>query len=75
MMDQNGTSGIKKGEKAGKAKRPRARADKPKVRTGCNMCKVRRVKCDENRPAYLRCTKFSMYSIRSPTVDRSGRLM
>ncbi|KAH6692210.1 hypothetical protein F5X68DRAFT_258929 [Plectosphaerella plurivora] len=28
-----------------------------KVRTGCITCKIRRVKCDEAKPACLRCTK------------------
>ncbi|KAF7555389.1 hypothetical protein G7Z17_g2233 [Cylindrodendrum hubeiense] len=34
----------------------KARAGKPKVRTGCVVCKIRRVKCDERKPACLRCT-------------------
>ncbi|KAH7409156.1 hypothetical protein BKA64DRAFT_388858 [Cadophora sp. MPI-SDFR-AT-0126] len=37
---------------------PRSRAGKPKVRTGCLTCKERRVKCDETKPACLRCLKF-----------------
>ncbi|KAJ5635608.1 uncharacterized protein N7484_008921 [Penicillium longicatenatum] len=28
----------------------------PKVRTGCATCKIRRVKCDEQRPKCLRCS-------------------
>ncbi|TKA82888.1 hypothetical protein B0A55_01172 [Friedmanniomyces simplex] len=32
------------------------RASKPKVRTGCVTCKIRRVKCDEVKPACDRCT-------------------
>lgn len=36
----------------------RIRASKPKVRSGCITCKVRRVKCDETRPGCLRCKKF-----------------
>ncbi|GAQ43779.1 hypothetical protein AtubIFM55763_003885 [Aspergillus tubingensis] len=31
------------------------RASKPKVKTGCRTCKIRRVKCDEGRPACKRC--------------------
>ncbi|PYH90924.1 C6 zinc finger domain protein [Aspergillus ellipticus CBS 707.79] len=31
------------------------RASKPKTKTGCRTCKVRRVKCDEDRPACNRC--------------------
>ncbi|KAI1779570.1 hypothetical protein F4818DRAFT_145091 [Hypoxylon cercidicola] len=34
----------------------RKRASKPKVRTGCITCKIRRVKCDETKPACTRCT-------------------
>ncbi|KAL2068760.1 hypothetical protein VTL71DRAFT_15098 [Oculimacula yallundae] len=37
---------------------PRSRAGKPKARTGCITCKERRVKCDETKPACLRCLKF-----------------
>lgn len=32
------------------------RTYKPKVRSGCITCKIRRVKCDEAKPACLRCT-------------------
>ncbi|KAI0376120.1 hypothetical protein F5Y04DRAFT_293200 [Hypomontagnella monticulosa] len=28
----------------------------PKVRTGCAVCKIRRVKCDETKPFCIRCT-------------------
>ena len=34
----------------------RSRASKPKVRTGCLTCKIRRVKCDEGKPACQKCT-------------------
>ncbi|KAJ0416331.1 hypothetical protein BJY00DRAFT_291773 [Aspergillus carlsbadensis] len=33
----------------------RSRASKPKVRTGCITCKIRRVKCDEGKPSCSRC--------------------
>ncbi|KAE8453524.1 hypothetical protein EG329_010385 [Mollisiaceae sp. DMI_Dod_QoI] len=36
----------------------RKRAKRPKVKTGCVTCKIRRVKCDETRPECLRCQKF-----------------
>ncbi|KAF1926879.1 uncharacterized protein M421DRAFT_93772 [Didymella exigua CBS 183.55] len=36
--------------------RPRTRAYKPKARTGCKRCKIRRVKCDETKPCCKRCT-------------------
>ncbi|KAI9677499.1 MAG: hypothetical protein M1817_006453 [Caeruleum heppii] len=35
---------------------PRTRVGAPKVKTGCLTCKIRRVKCDEQRPACNRCT-------------------
>ncbi|KIW32039.1 uncharacterized protein PV07_03616 [Cladophialophora immunda] len=34
----------------------RKRASKPKVRTGCKTCKIRRIKCDETKPSCKRCT-------------------
>ncbi|KAK4106028.1 hypothetical protein N658DRAFT_415173 [Parathielavia hyrcaniae] len=34
----------------------RTRTSKPKVRTGCITCKIRRVKCDEAKPGCHRCT-------------------
>ncbi|KAI0416123.1 hypothetical protein F5X98DRAFT_201127 [Xylaria grammica] len=34
----------------------RQRAYRPKTQAGCLTCKIRRVKCDEGRPACLRCT-------------------
>ncbi|KAH9212784.1 hypothetical protein DL95DRAFT_339944 [Leptodontidium sp. 2 PMI_412] len=38
----------------------RTRKSKPKVRTGCLTCKVRRVKCDEAKPHCNRCIKAGM---------------
>ncbi|KUJ10876.1 uncharacterized protein LY89DRAFT_787223 [Mollisia scopiformis] len=34
----------------------RRRAFKPKTRTGCITCRIRRIKCDEAKPACLKCT-------------------
>ncbi|CAK7212242.1 hypothetical protein SBRCBS47491_001393 [Sporothrix bragantina] len=42
-------SAVKSGKRPGPA-RPRA-----KVKTGCRTCKLRKVKCDEGRPACTRC--------------------
>ncbi|KAH6883833.1 hypothetical protein B0T10DRAFT_136667 [Thelonectria olida] len=54
-----------------------ARTSKPKVRTGCITCKVRRVKCDELRPACDRCTstgrKCDGYVSASTPVAGPGR--
>jgi Fungal Zn(2)-Cys(6) binuclear cluster domain len=38
----------------------RVRARKPKVKTGCKTCKIRRVKCDEDKPTCYRCRKFGI---------------
>ncbi|KAK1467748.1 hypothetical protein CCUS01_07015 [Colletotrichum cuscutae] len=35
----------------------RKRASRPKVRSGCITCKIRRVKCDERKPTCFRCEK------------------
>ncbi|KZL73045.1 C6 zinc finger protein [Colletotrichum tofieldiae] len=35
----------------------RKRASKPKVRSGCLTCKIRRVKCDERKPTCSRCER------------------
>ncbi|ENH71192.1 Transcriptional regulatory protein moc3 [Fusarium oxysporum f. sp. cubense race 1] len=32
------------------------RAYHPKVKTGCQTCRIRRVKCDEGKPVCVRCT-------------------
>ncbi|KAH8738410.1 hypothetical protein BGZ61DRAFT_512776 [Ilyonectria robusta] len=45
------------------------RAGKPKVRTGCFVCKIRRVKCDEGKPECAKCTstgrKCEGYAVKS----------
>ncbi|KAK6700540.1 hypothetical protein SNK05_013359 [Fusarium graminearum] len=40
-----------------KAARRWERQGKPKSRSGCGTCKIRRVKCDEAKPKCSRCTK------------------
>ncbi|KAI1390968.1 uncharacterized protein F4822DRAFT_395003 [Hypoxylon trugodes] len=35
----------------------RVRTSKPKVKTGCNNCKQRRIKCDELRPSCTNCRR------------------
>ncbi|KAM7208156.1 hypothetical protein V8F20_001436 [Naviculisporaceae sp. PSN 640] len=40
-----------------RAARKRTRASKPKVRTGCKTCKIRRIKCDETKPICQQCSK------------------
>ncbi|PMD33645.1 hypothetical protein L207DRAFT_468984 [Hyaloscypha variabilis F] len=34
----------------------RVRARKPKTKTGCKTCRIRRIKCDEEKPSCRRCT-------------------
>ncbi|KAH7351264.1 hypothetical protein BKA65DRAFT_255215 [Rhexocercosporidium sp. MPI-PUGE-AT-0058] len=34
----------------------RIRAKKPKTKTGCKTCRIRRVKCDEDKPSCRRCS-------------------
>ncbi|KAF4443211.1 putative transcriptional regulatory protein C15D4.02 [Fusarium austroafricanum] len=43
--------------KVKKAARRWERAGKPKSRSGCGTCKIRKVKCDETRPICSRCAK------------------
>ncbi|KAJ4990640.1 C6 zinc finger protein [Stagonosporopsis vannaccii] len=38
------------------ATKPRTKVYKPKSRTGCKTCKIRRIKCDETKPHCRRCT-------------------
>ncbi|OWO98781.1 transcription factor Cys [Marssonina coronariae] len=49
------------------------RASRPKVKTGCSNCKIRRVKCDEARPQCLKCVKSGRpcegYPAHKRTVD------
>ncbi|KUJ08752.1 uncharacterized protein LY89DRAFT_724773 [Mollisia scopiformis] len=48
----------------------RIRAKRPKARTGCKTCKIRRVKCGEERPGCLKCQKVGVtcggYEISQP---------
>ncbi|RFU25203.1 hypothetical protein B7463_g11139, partial [Scytalidium lignicola] len=58
------------------AKGRRQRAYHPKTRTGCLTCKKRRIKCDEVRPACLRCTSSgrvcdNSYYVQPPCSMRS----
>ena len=47
--------GIDNKHAASKRSRRRAQGVR-KVKTGCTICKIRRVKCDETRPSCVRCT-------------------
>ncbi|KAK0123739.1 hypothetical protein ONS95_008746 [Cadophora gregata] len=47
------------------------RASKPKVKTGCNNCKNRRVKCDETRPQCLKCVRSGRQCEGYPAYKRT----
>ncbi|KAJ4414519.1 hypothetical protein N0V82_007865 [Gnomoniopsis sp. IMI 355080] len=51
----------------------RARTSKPKVKTGCNNCKQRRIKCDEKRPACSNCLRSKKICSGYPPPPRSAR--
>ncbi|KAI3400998.1 hypothetical protein diail_703 [Diaporthe ilicicola] len=54
-------------------KQRRARTSKPKVKTGCNNCKQRRIKCDERRPACTQCVRSKKECSGYPPPPRSAR--
>ncbi|KAK3685010.1 hypothetical protein B0T22DRAFT_500043 [Podospora appendiculata] len=54
-------------------KQKRARTSKPKVKTGCNNCKTRRIKCDEQRPACYNCVRSKKICTGYPPPSRSAR--
>ncbi|OHE96417.1 hypothetical protein CORC01_08340 [Colletotrichum orchidophilum] len=55
------------------AKPKRARTSKPKVKTGCNNCKQRRIKCDEKRPSCSQCVRSKKICTGYPPPSRSAR--
>ncbi|KAI1000064.1 hypothetical protein K3495_g8134 [Podosphaera aphanis] len=50
------------------------RASRPKVKTGCNNCKLRRIKCDETRPQCLKCVKANRQCGGYPVSKRPADL-
>ncbi|KAK4137873.1 hypothetical protein BT67DRAFT_415711 [Trichocladium antarcticum] len=56
-----------------KEKPKRARTSKPKVKTGCNNCKQRRIKCDEKRPVCANCIRSKKVCAGYPPPPRSSR--
>ncbi|KAH0443131.1 hypothetical protein CcaCcLH18_01244 [Colletotrichum camelliae] len=56
------------------------RASKPKVRSGCITCKIRRVKCDEGKPTCTRCARADIKcdgyakdaAVQKRAAERSG---
>lgn len=54
------------------SQRPRRfRTSKPKVKTGCNNCKLRRIKCDELRPACTQCVRSKKNCTGYPPPPRA----
>ncbi|KAL2263661.1 hypothetical protein VTK26DRAFT_5823 [Humicola hyalothermophila] len=51
----------------------RVRTSKPKVKTGCNNCKQRRIKCDEKRPECANCIRSKKICSGYPPPPRSAR--
>ncbi|GAW12552.1 hypothetical protein ANO14919_019220 [Xylariales sp. No.14919] len=49
----------------------RVRTSKPKVKTGCNNCKQRRIKCDEKRPACTQCVRSKKQCTGYPPPPRA----
>ncbi|EPE30836.1 Zn2/Cys6 DNA-binding protein [Glarea lozoyensis ATCC 20868] len=47
------------------------RASRPKVKTGCNNCKNRRVKCDETRPQCIKCVRSGRHCDGYPAYKRT----
>jgi hypothetical protein len=50
------------------------RASRPKVKTGCNNCKTRRVKCDETRPQCTKCVRSGRHCDGYPAYKRTGEI-
>ncbi|KAF7862615.1 hypothetical protein EAF04_007488 [Stromatinia cepivora] len=49
------------------------RASRPKVKTGCNNCKNRRVKCDETRPQCTKCVRSGRQCDGYPAYNPRNR--
>ncbi|KAI1271476.1 hypothetical protein F5Y07DRAFT_382883 [Xylaria sp. FL0933] len=48
----------------------RVRSRRPKVKTGCNNCKQRRIKCDEKRPECTQCVRSRKHCAGYPLLPR-----
>ncbi|KAK1826100.1 hypothetical protein QBC39DRAFT_269782 [Podospora conica] len=66
-------TGTPPSDAADAAKPRRARTSKPKVKTGCNNCKQRRIKCDEKRPSCANCVRSKKICSGYPPPPRSAR--
>ncbi|KAI2633822.1 hypothetical protein GGS21DRAFT_539442 [Xylaria nigripes] len=65
----NGSAGGK--GHGGAQKQKKGRTSKPKVKTGCNNCKLRRIKCDEMRPACTQCVRSKKRCVGYPPPPRA----
>ncbi|KAM0418788.1 hypothetical protein ACHAPT_012298 [Fusarium lateritium] len=72
MLSGNMSSVVGQGDQQlrGHSKPPFRRQFKPKARTGCHTCRIRRVKCDEGRPACDRCLSTDRICDGYPSVFR-----
>ncbi|KAH8672818.1 hypothetical protein BGZ60DRAFT_430124 [Tricladium varicosporioides] len=65
-----------KGKEADKGKLVKSRrASRPKVKTGCSNCKLRRVKCDETRPQCIKCVRSGRTCDGFPAYKRAGEVV
>lgn len=56
-VDSSSSSGkAEERQRPSQKSRSSSKGHRSKVRTGCKTCKVRRLRCDEARPACVRCT-------------------
>ncbi|KAJ9142557.1 C6 zinc finger domain protein [Coniochaeta hoffmannii] len=65
--------GLPSPPKEGGREPKRPRTSKPKVKTGCNNCKQRRIKCDEKRPSCSNCIRSKKICTGYPPPSRSAR--
>ncbi|KAK4162758.1 hypothetical protein QBC43DRAFT_72567 [Cladorrhinum sp. PSN259] len=73
VNNQSALSPVTNGSSGDEQKKKRARTSKPKVKTGCNNCKQRRIKCDEQRPECYNCVRSKKVCSGYPPPPRSAR--
>ncbi|KAL7625086.1 hypothetical protein AAE478_004300 [Parahypoxylon ruwenzoriense] len=66
-----GAAAVPSGDTSQQQRPRRVRTSKPKVKTGCNNCKQRRIKCDEQRPACTQCVKSKRLCTGYPPPPRT----
>ncbi|KAJ4290511.1 hypothetical protein N0V90_010728 [Kalmusia sp. IMI 367209] len=75
-VDEKADSDDKPERSKGKKEHIRKKAWRPKTKTGCVTCRIRRIKCDEAKPSCQRCTstgrKCDGYKASAPTAQSHG---